>query len=69
MLTIAPLLPAARDALLVVYAVDGESRNHAPVAAELRRVGYRQVRVLAGGLQGWIAVGGRVEGTAVRYHP
>lgn len=48
-------LPPDRDAPIVVYCLTG--RMSATAAAELARLGYRQVIDLAGGMDAWRAAG------------
>lgn len=59
----AGLAPDKSAPLVVAGAQDGS--HEAPMAAEkLERLGYADVRVLDGGLSGWVAAGGPLEGTS-----
>lgn len=57
------LMPDKSAPLVLAGAQDGS--HEAPMAAEkLERLGYSDVRVLDGGLAGWVAAGGPLEGTS-----
>ena len=59
-----------RDADVVVYGAGGGSREAQAAIEKLRRLGYRRLRELEGGLQAWHAAGQPVVGdTAVRPQP
>lgn len=49
-----------RDTRIVVYGVHGGEDLAPRAAAVLRKLGYTDVNLLAGGLDGWIAAGGEV---------
>jgi len=53
------------DQLIVVYGADDQTHDAITAADKLLRAGYRQVRVLSGGLQGWQQAGLPVVGEAV----
>jgi rhodanese-related sulfurtransferase len=59
---LAPTLLPSRAAAVVVYCASDTCRNSDQAAAELRRLGYANVRVYRGGKADWQAAGLPVEG-------
>lgn len=54
----------SRDVALTVYGLNDETRETAEAISRLEGAGYHNVRVLPGGLEGWKARGGAIEGEA-----
>jgi len=52
-----PLLPRDRDAEIVVYCASDTCKNSAVAAEALMVLGYRNVRVYAGGKKDWVDAG------------
>ena len=57
----APTRDLPGDRLIVVYCADRDCADSDRLAGKLSRLGYRQVRVLAGGWAEWVRQGGEVE--------
>ncbi|MCC5840681.1 MAG: YceI family protein [Opitutales bacterium] len=57
------ILPDKRECV-GVYGDSAETREAGMAAEKLLRLGYGEVVVLAGGLDAWVARGGRLEGTS-----
>ena len=50
-----------RDAVIVTYSTDEDCSRGPELAARLRELGYRHVRVYRGGIEDWVAAGLPVE--------
>jgi rhodanese-related sulfurtransferase len=59
---LAPALLPSRTAAIIVYCASETCRNSDQAAAELRQLGYSNVRVYRGGKADWQAAGLPVEG-------
>jgi rhodanese-related sulfurtransferase len=60
----APALLPDRAAQVIVYCASAQCRNSDIAAARLRRLGYADVRVYAGGKKDWVEAGLPVERAA-----
>jgi len=58
---LARFLPADRGATLVFYCYSPQCTASEEAAREAARLGYRDVRIMPAGIQGWIKAGKRFE--------
>ncbi len=64
-----PALSKAHDGEVIVYCACPNEASAAQVAKQLMKLGYRNVRPLAGGIDAWVAAGYSVESDSVAAAP
>lgn len=54
----------SKDVVLTIYGLNDQTRETAEAVSRLKSAGYHNVTILPGGLEGWKARGGAIEGEA-----